>query len=406
MSEAVPECQQLDKTPTRSVLIILYIILLFYIILQVCQKQFRSVGNLKRHLLIHTEEKPFSCEICAKCFRTSDEIKKHTLVHTREKPYSCSVCQKQFKQSCHLGRHMLIHSGVKQHACVICEKKFTQPEGLRSHMLLHTGAKPFCCDSCGETFKRRWQLTAHMATHDRVDSLDAGTGLQLTAHMASHGRVDSHNGSESRGKVESDDRVAALDMSESRDGDYTGLQDGREIIIKTEVQDDNESKSQDRLESLDMKESCNDNCGLGVGRKIVIKTEVETGDESLMGEGSNKIVEYLTGYEFYHKDQYNTAGEINKHLHIDNVKKDKHNESNVASELRTGKGEELHTQIGLKTRDRIHKRDKVHICEVCLKQFPEAPSLKSHMLTHTAEEITASKVFQKHFEYGSYQNYL
>ena len=361
------------------------------IVFQVCQKQFRSVGNLKRHLLIHTEEKPFSCEICAKCFRTSDEIKKHTLVHTREKPYTCSICQKQFKQSCHLGRHMLIHSGVKQHACVICEKKFTQPEALRSHMLLHTGAKPFCCDSCGETFKRRWQLTAHMATHDRVDS---------------------HNGSESCDRVESDDRVAALDMSESRDGVYTGLQDGREIIIKTEVQTDDEGQSQDRLESLDrvesldMKELSNGNSGLRVGGKIVIKTEVETGDESLMGEGSNTNVEYQTGYEFYHKDQYNTAGEINKHLLIDNVKKDKHNESNVASELWTGKGEELHTQIGLKTRDRIHKQDKIHICEVCLKQFPEAPSLKSHMLTHTAEEITASKVFQKHFEYGSYQNYL
>ena len=53
------------------------------------------------------------CDVCEKRFRTSGDLKSHKRIHTNEKPYECDVCDKAFRRSCDLKRHMRIHTNEK-----------------------------------------------------------------------------------------------------------------------------------------------------------------------------------------------------------------------------------------------------------------------------------------------------
>ena len=46
-----------------------------------CDKTFSSPFNLKRHLALHTGDKPWKCSECGKCFTQKANLKAHTIVH-------------------------------------------------------------------------------------------------------------------------------------------------------------------------------------------------------------------------------------------------------------------------------------------------------------------------------------
>ena len=72
----------------------------------ICNKYFSTQSSLDKHSYTHGELK-FNCELCGKCFPFQSRLDQHMLVHINNK-LSCpkKSCDKQFKSIGDLNRHM------------------------------------------------------------------------------------------------------------------------------------------------------------------------------------------------------------------------------------------------------------------------------------------------------------
>jgi len=76
-----------------------------------CGKRFLDQSKLRRHMLVHTGERPYKCELCNKRFSLDFNLRTHIRIHTGEKPYVCKFpgCSKRFTQSSNLAAHEKSH---------------------------------------------------------------------------------------------------------------------------------------------------------------------------------------------------------------------------------------------------------------------------------------------------------
>nr|XP_009685860.1 PREDICTED: zinc finger protein 740 [Struthio camelus australis] len=91
--------------------------------------------------------KNFICEHCYGAFRSSYHLKRHILIHTGEKPFECDVCDMRFIQKYHLERHKRVHSGEKPYQCERCMQSFSRTDRLLRHKRMCQGCQTKTPDS-------------------------------------------------------------------------------------------------------------------------------------------------------------------------------------------------------------------------------------------------------------------
>lgn len=132
---------------------------------EICDKIFYHSGNLRKHMVLHSGERPFSCDECGRTFVLSQHLKSHMkLVHSDEKNFQCSICGRLFNHSGNYKKHQKVHSGERPFKC-FCGKAFGQSSNYHAHMRVHLNDRPFKCDECDKSFVQAINLTLHKRVH-------------------------------------------------------------------------------------------------------------------------------------------------------------------------------------------------------------------------------------------------
>ncbi|XP_076401793.1 zinc finger and BTB domain-containing protein 49 isoform X4 [Peromyscus maniculatus bairdii] len=132
--------------------------------------RFAASGDVQRHIIIHSGEKPHLCDTCGRGFSNFSNLKEHKKTHTADKVFTCDECGKSFNMQRKLVKHRVRHTGERPYSCPACGKCFGGSGDLRRHVRTHTGEKPYSCEICSKCFTRSAVLRRHKKMHGRADA--------------------------------------------------------------------------------------------------------------------------------------------------------------------------------------------------------------------------------------------
>ena len=134
---------------------------------EVCGKKFHLKVGLREHMkYVHTDQYLIECKVCKKRLKSRNSLYGHMAVYHSDidTVYPCEECGKTFRQKGNLKKHMLVHSENRLFNCKQCDKKFKFPEQLRRHELWHATGPRFFCDLCDKAFVMEFEIKKHLNT--------------------------------------------------------------------------------------------------------------------------------------------------------------------------------------------------------------------------------------------------
>lgn len=130
-----------------------------------CTKSFMKPRNLRRHILTHTEVKPYRCKACDSCFSRYDHLKVHQS-RCKGKRRRLEVCIPKISLD-DIGKGWQnkfgFQSSEKQQAfeCNVCSKTFSVQSELSRHVAMFHVTKSFRCTQCGKSYAHESTLKKH-----------------------------------------------------------------------------------------------------------------------------------------------------------------------------------------------------------------------------------------------------
>lgn len=134
----------------------------------ICKKRYGAMSKIRLHIrMVHTTECNCTCEICGKVLVCSSALKKHMILHSGsdERPFECTTCGKKFAREVGLKSHQRFH-GPRNYLCPTCSKTFFDENALKNHLNTHTGVRKFACPICGKTFAQSTTRNEHLLVHN------------------------------------------------------------------------------------------------------------------------------------------------------------------------------------------------------------------------------------------------
>nr|XP_054752932.1 uncharacterized protein LOC129258727 [Lytechinus pictus] len=149
---------------------------------EVCGKAFRASYHLSQHRKSH-RTKTFSCDLCDFTSDVRMDIFDHQQLHPNNF-ILCHVCGTVLKSKTALKRHMMVHSDARPFACTVegCTWRFTSEALCKGHIEAHNSPGEFICLECKRRFRKRHHVRRHLKTvHGKESNVEADKFIAVDA---------------------------------------------------------------------------------------------------------------------------------------------------------------------------------------------------------------------------------